>query len=98
MLARKKWHESLTDEVILGAAERQMTTLDNPGFCLSCGLEHEGCEPDARRYVCESCGERQVYGAEELMVSLDVTFMGEKRKSKSSRLWPASRVDEDEID
>jgi hypothetical protein len=98
MLERGKWHKSLTDEVILGAAERQMTTLDNPGFCLACGLEHEDCEPDARRYVCESCGCHQVYGAEELMLSLHVPFMDEERTPKPFALWPASRVDEDEID
>jgi hypothetical protein len=74
MLERKLWHKSLTDEVILGAAERQMMSLDNPGLCLACGNEQEGCEPDARRYRCESCGARQVYGAEELLLSLDVKF------------------------
>jgi hypothetical protein len=34
--------------------ERQFTSLDNPGFCLACGAEAEGCEPDARQYECES--------------------------------------------
>ena len=41
---------------------------DNLGFCVACGEEADGCEPDARRYECESCGERAVYGAEELML------------------------------
>jgi hypothetical protein len=67
---RDKWHKSLTDEMILDAAERQMTTLDSPGFCLSCGLEQEGHEPDARRHECESCGAHNVYGAEELVLAL----------------------------
>lgn len=44
------------------------TTLDNPGFCIRCGAEAEGCEPDARRYECENCGERGVYGLEELVM------------------------------
>ena len=39
---------------------------DNVGFCLACGHEHDGVEPDARRYVCPSCGAAKVYGAEEL--------------------------------
>jgi hypothetical protein len=43
---------------------------DQAGFCLACGFEQGGCEPDARRYACEACGERQVYGASELI------FMG----------------------
>lgn len=72
MIPREKWHPSLTDAVVLGAARRQMMDLDSPGLCLKCGHEQEGCEPDARRYECESCGEKQVYGAEELMLSLDV--------------------------
>lgn len=38
------------------------------GFCLACGAEAYGVEPDARKYACESCGERKVYGAEELLM------------------------------
>ena len=62
-----KMHRSITVDRVLGAVERQRTTLDNPGFCIACGQDADGCEPDARRYECESCGERAVYGAEELM-------------------------------
>ena len=36
------------------------------GFCLACGAPAYGVEPDARRYLCEACGEPRVYGAEEL--------------------------------
>jgi hypothetical protein len=43
-----------------------MTTLDNLGFCVACGEEADSCEPDARRYKCEHCGKKLVYGAEEL--------------------------------
>jgi len=39
---------------------------DNAGFCLACGAEAEGVEPDARKYHCEGCGLNHVYGAEEL--------------------------------
>lgn len=38
------------------------------GFCLACGDEAYGVEPDARKYECESCGEMQVYGAEEILL------------------------------
>jgi hypothetical protein len=38
------------------------------GFCLACGAEAYGVEPDARRYECEACGQRKVYGAEELLM------------------------------
>lgn len=38
------------------------------GFCIACGAEQDGCEPDARKYECESCGENRVYGLEELLL------------------------------
>lgn len=41
---------------------------DNTGFCLACGEQAYYVEPDARRYQCEDCGERQVYGASELLI------------------------------
>ena len=70
MLARKYWHKSLTVEVIAEAVEREMATLNNPGFCLICGAETEGVEPDARNHECESCGAEQVFGAAELLLHL----------------------------
>ncbi len=63
-----KAHSSITIDRIAEAVERSQTSLDNPGFCLACGCEVEGVEPDARRYECDACGEKRVYGAEELMI------------------------------
>ena len=40
---------------------------DSTGFCVECGADQGGCEPDARRYKCESCDALAVYGAEELV-------------------------------
>jgi hypothetical protein len=68
MLERKLWHKSLTPDVIMEACERHRATLDNPGFCLICGHEAEGVEPDARNYECEACGAEMVFGAEELLI------------------------------
>lgn len=65
-----KVHADLTVDVISEAVERAMSSLDNPGFCIACGEEAEGCEPDACQYECEGCGERCVYGAEELLLRL----------------------------
>jgi hypothetical protein len=65
-----KTHPSITKERIVEAVARSMTTLDSPGFCISCGAEAEGVEPDARRYPCEACGQCAVYGAEELLIAL----------------------------
>jgi predicted RNA-binding Zn-ribbon protein involved in translation (DUF1610 family) len=67
MLARRHWHKDVTDAAVVEAVERYHSSLDNPGFCLACGAEVEGVEPDAERYECEACGEAQVYGAEELL-------------------------------
>jgi hypothetical protein len=55
---------SVTPEAVCEAVERQMTSLDNPGFCVVC------CEPDARRYRCEFCHNMSVYGAEEILLSI----------------------------
>jgi hypothetical protein len=38
------------------------------GGCVACGHIQEGVEPDGRKYECESCGARKVYGLEELIV------------------------------
>ena len=43
---------------------------DNSGFCLACGEQAYGVEPDAHEYECESCGARKVYGAEELLIMM----------------------------
>ena len=77
-----KLHPSVTLERVEGAVERHNSSLDNPGpwwhtasgryarygFCVKCGADAEGVEPDARKYECESCGEPGVYGAEELLI------------------------------
>jgi predicted RNA-binding Zn-ribbon protein involved in translation (DUF1610 family) len=42
---------------------------DSTGICRACGEEAYGVEPDAVKYKCESCGEREVYGAEEILIT-----------------------------
>lgn len=69
-MARSPIHQSITRDRVMDAVERHNTTLDNPGFCLACGEEVEGVEPDARRYKCEMCGESRVYGAEEVLMMI----------------------------
>jgi hypothetical protein len=41
---------------------------DGAGFCLGCGAEAYGVEPDARKYECEECGKSKVYGAMEILL------------------------------
>ena len=38
------------------------------GFCIKCGAEAYGVEPDAHGYECDECGRFTVYGAEELLL------------------------------
>lgn len=67
----KKYGESQLDIDELEAATRRgMFGLDNPGYCIACGAEADGCEPDAEGYTCESCGEPAVCGAEQLFMVL----------------------------
>ena len=65
-----KVHKSITAKKVGEAVQRRMTTLDNPGFCLVCGHEAEGVEPDAREYECEACGEMAVMGSDDLLNEL----------------------------
>ena len=51
------------DDVIAAIASGE-----DMGFCIACGAEAYGVEPDARRYACDECGAMKVYGAEELLM------------------------------
>jgi predicted RNA-binding Zn-ribbon protein involved in translation (DUF1610 family) len=53
---------SLNDVQVSAAADEHL------GYCLSCGAEAYGVEPNARRYPCDACGTDRVYGAEEILI------------------------------
>ena len=63
-----KIHATVTTERVVEAVEESHSGLSNPGFCIACGEDADGCEPDAQKYKCEGCGEMAVYGAEELLL------------------------------
>lgn len=64
-----KIHSSLTEDRIIEAVQAD----DNLGFCVKCGAEHGGLEPDARRRPCETCGDlHSVYGAEEILICIGI--------------------------
>ena len=58
----------ITAKRVLAAVKRSMCGNGFPGFCLACGADAEGVEPDARRYECEDCGAHKVFGAEEVLM------------------------------
>ena len=62
-----KMHESITADRVIEAVEESHHNLTSPGFCVACGEDVDGVEPDARKYHCEGCDEDEVYGAEELL-------------------------------
>lgn len=56
----------IDSELLIEAVE----SGESVGFCLACGAENYGVEPDARKYECEDCGAAKVYGAEELLMMM----------------------------
>lgn len=51
-------------DAVLAVAEE----MDGGGFCIACGAEAEGVEPDARHCKCEACGRLEVFGAEQIIL------------------------------
>ncbi|HUU88596.1 MAG TPA: hypothetical protein VMX17_12705 [Candidatus Glassbacteria bacterium] len=52
---------------------RELVTSDI-GICKACGAHRDCCEPDARNYTCEDCGEDEVFGTEELLMEGEIEF------------------------
>lgn len=61
-------HPSVTIDRVMEACDDSMS---NPGFCICCGEDAFGVEPDAREYECEACESNSVYSAEELLFMVD---------------------------
>jgi len=64
---KRKIHKSITWDRLEDALRRQMFELDNPGFCIKCGEEVGGCEPDTTNGRCDVCETNTVFGAEWLI-------------------------------
>jgi hypothetical protein len=47
-------------------ARLESALQDSCGFCLACGHKQGAVESDARKYECESCERKLVFGAEEI--------------------------------
>jgi len=63
---KMKIHPSITLDQIMSAVDED----DNIGFCIFCGAEHDGVEPDARNNKCEQCGNTEVFGAAEILIQV----------------------------
>lgn len=63
-MAAKTDNRPSLDEVMAAAEDE----TEYRGFCLGCGEDQFGVEPDARKYECDCCGEHQVYGAQEILI------------------------------
>jgi len=56
------------DNETLEAAMAAVESDEYLGFCLECGEEHQGVEPDAHDYQCMACGKFAVAGAEHIVL------------------------------
>ncbi len=61
-------HKSVTTDRIIEATRESMFGMEDNGFCVACGADAYGVEPDAERYPCEDCGKKAVFGAEQLLL------------------------------
>jgi hypothetical protein len=59
---KSQYKPQLTDQ------DFRILSDDMSGFCLACGSDIEGCEPDMRNGKCEVCDEPKVFGLEELLM------------------------------
>ena len=60
----------MNPKITLNRVTRAINKDEGTGFCKACGKSQKYCEPDARNYVCNSCGKPEVFGAEELLFEL----------------------------
>jgi hypothetical protein len=60
-------------KITLEQLEEALLNDSSTGFCLSCGNEAYGVEPDAREYECMKCGQYDLFGAEEILIMGDYT-------------------------
>ena len=65
---RSKAGRTLYCPVIETEDEMYAVNESGEGFCLECSSTQACVEPDARRYLCESCGEHLVFGFQELLL------------------------------
>jgi len=65
---KAKTESILSTDAVVEAGYREMCGTENPGFCIACGAENDGCEPDASFYTCEECGLPMVFAPAEIIM------------------------------
>jgi hypothetical protein len=60
--------------ITISQEEYEELEESNIGICLNCEEQRDHCEPDAREYHCEHCGQNQVFGAQELLIMGQLEF------------------------
>lgn len=55
-------------DVTFSRLEEAILASEEMGFCIACGAERDGVEPDAEKYRCDECGTSSVYGADQLIL------------------------------
>lgn len=61
----------LPTSLTLAMVTESVANDEDEGWCLSCGEIAYSIEPDARCYECEACGEKQVFGNEEILLMFE---------------------------
>ena len=65
-----KRREAMETEVTIDQMAEIAVGDDGLGLCLHCGQQAADIQADARKYRCETCGTKAVYGADELALML----------------------------
>jgi hypothetical protein len=69
--------------VFLSFEEFEAACDSYEGFCIDCKeVTNSGVEPDARRYECEACGKRTVYGMEEALLMGAISIASDSNPGK----------------
>ena len=64
-MVRQTRYAKVSISLAVSEADWREARGDDLEWCEACGSDHGGREPDVRRYDCEACERRTVFGAED---------------------------------
>jgi hypothetical protein len=80
--------------VAVVAADYEEANESYLGWCVDCERFTTGCcEPDARKYTCEVCGGRTVFGAEEALIYGMIEIESEPAEKESVAKYMPIAID-----